>query len=66
MHKFEVQGKLYNVVTAIIFLLVAVLHGLRAFYEWDLVYATWAVPIWLSWLIAFVGFILSITAIRRL
>ena len=66
MHKFEVKGKLYAATTAIIFLLIAVLHGLRAFYEWDLVYATWSVPVWLSWLVAFLGFILSITAIRRM
>ena len=66
MHKFELRGGLYAVVAAIIFLFIAVMHGLRAYYGWDLIIGTWYVPVAFSWLITFVGFIMSISAIRRL
>jgi len=66
MQKFEIHGRLYAILTALIFLFIAVMHGLRAFYGWDLIIDTWFVPIWFSWLVSFVGFILSLTAIKRL
>ena len=66
MHKFEVHGGLYAILAATIFLFIAVLHGLRAYYGLDLIIGTWTVPIWISWLVAFVGFIMAITAIQRL
>jgi hypothetical protein len=45
------KGKFIQV-SGIIFSAVAVLHGLRAFNEWDLVYNGWIVPLWVSWLAA--------------
>ena len=39
----------YMRATALIFLAIAVLHGLRLYFGWDAVVAGWEVPRWLSW-----------------
>lgn len=36
-------------VTALIFLAIAVLHGLRLYYGWGAIVGGWLVPMWLSW-----------------
>ncbi len=62
----EISYNLYTVISAGIFLFLAGLHSLRAYYQWDLILNTWSVPIWVSWLIVLVTFLMSITAIRKL
>ena len=62
----ELYYSLYSLVAVGIFVGAAMLHGLRAHYEWDLVYADWSVPIWVSWLIMIVAVIMAITAIRKM
>ncbi len=62
----EIGYNLYSAVAAGIFLFLAVLHGLRAYYGWDLIINTWSVPIWVSWLVVLVTFLMTITAIRKL
>lgn len=64
--KIEIGHSLYSIVAAGIFLFAAVLHGLRAYYEWVLIIHTWTVPIWVSWLVALVAFLMSITALRKM
>ena len=66
MQKFEVRGGLYALLAAIIFLILAVAHGLRAYYGWPLTWNAWEIPIWFSWLVAFIGFIMAISAVRKL
>lgn len=66
MRKLEVNNRLYSIVAAGIFTGAAVLHGLRAYYGWDLVYADWTVPVWFSWLVTVVTVIMAITAIRKM
>ncbi len=39
----------YYKVTGLIFLLVAGLHGTRAWLGWELVLNGWSIPIWVSW-----------------
>ena len=39
-------------VAGVVFLAAGLLHGFRAFNEWDLVYNDWIVPLWLSWVVA--------------
>lgn len=41
--------KTYFTVTAVIFLLIAILHALRLVYGWGAVIGSWAVPMWFSW-----------------
>ncbi len=41
--------KTYSLVTAIIFLLISVLHVLRIVYGWSAVIGGWSVPTWVSW-----------------
>lgn len=41
--------KTYLTLTGAIFLLIAVLHLLRAIYGWDAAIGGWVVPLWLSW-----------------
>ena len=43
------SSKAYLLVSAVIFLAIAVLHLLRAVYGWEAVIGGWAVPMWLSW-----------------
>ena len=41
--------KNYILVTAVIFLIIFALHGLRIFLNWDAMIGEWEVPMWLSW-----------------
>ena len=46
--------KTYFVITALIFLIVAILHLLRIFTGWEVSINGWMIPLWVSW-VAFVG-----------
>lgn len=39
----------YLLVSGVVFLLVALLHLLRALNGWELQYGPWTVPMWVSW-----------------
>lgn len=39
----------FNLVTGLIFLVIAVLHLLRIAFGWSAVIGGWAVPEWVSW-----------------
>jgi hypothetical protein len=52
--------------SAVIFLAIAIFHGIRAYYEWEAIIGGWVVPIWISWTAALVGFIMAWTAIKLL
>ena len=60
------RPSLYGAIAGILFLGIGVLHGLRAHYQWDFIYNGWSVPIWLSWLIALMGFLMALSAVRSL
>lgn len=60
------RPSVYGAIAALIFLGTAIAHGLRALNEWELVYNAWSVPIWFSWLLALVGFLMALVAIRNL
>jgi len=49
-------------ISGLIFLVVAILHGLRAINSWELVYNGWAVPLWISWTVAIVGLYIAYNA----
>ncbi len=51
MHMKPLQKKEYFQITGYLFVGVAILHGLRAFNEWELMYNDWEVPLWLSWVV---------------
>ncbi|HEX9609011.1 MAG TPA: hypothetical protein VGA06_02265 [Candidatus Paceibacterota bacterium] len=62
----HISHKFYMAVSAIIFFLAGAGHGFRAFYEWELVYNGWFVPLWISWLAALVAFLMAIAAVRHM
>jgi len=62
----HISHRFYVAVSGIIFFLVAVLHGLRAFYGWDVVFGGWDVPVWISWLVVLVGFLMALAAVRHM
>ena len=41
--------KTFSLVVGLIFLLIAVMHGLRLALKWDVVLNGWSVPMWVSW-----------------
>jgi hypothetical protein len=45
-----VNQRTYNAVTAVLFLIVALLHLLRIVFGWSAVIGGLAIPIWASWL----------------
>jgi len=51
--------KYFNLVTGMIFAVVALAHIARLYMGWPVVIDTWAVPTWLSWLGCGVGGVLS-------
>jgi hypothetical protein len=44
------EPRVYFLVTAILFVIVAVLHAARLFFGWEFAIGGWAVPPWASWL----------------
>lgn len=54
----------YALATSIIFLLVAVLHLLRIFMQWDAVIGGWQFPIWASVVAVLVSGFLSFAGFR--
>ena len=48
----------FNSIAGAIFLVIALLHGLRLFFRWEAVIHGWTVPFWISWLAVFLfGFL---------
>ncbi|OGG54793.1 hypothetical protein A3D62_02390 [Candidatus Kaiserbacteria bacterium RIFCSPHIGHO2_02_FULL_49_11] len=54
----------YIKVSGVIFLVVGVLHGVRALNEWNLLISDWSIPVWASWVGLVVGLYLAYTALR--
>ena len=42
--------KIFSVVAGLVFLLIAIMHGLRLAFTWEVVLNGWSVPMWVSWL----------------
>ncbi len=42
--------KSFSLVAGLIFFVVAVLHILRLVMDWNVVFAGWSVPMWVSWI----------------
>jgi len=63
---FQVRHRFYMTVSGLIFATIGILHGLRAYYGWDAVVAGWVVPIWFSWLVVLVAFIMALSAIKSM
>ncbi|OGZ07276.1 MAG: hypothetical protein A3D65_02150 [Candidatus Lloydbacteria bacterium RIFCSPHIGHO2_02_FULL_50_13] len=58
--------KTYCIVSAVIFLVVMILHAARTFLGWEVSINGWIVPIWVSWggllvsgFLAWTGFVLT-------
>ncbi|MBI4068467.1 hypothetical protein HY413_03620 [Candidatus Kaiserbacteria bacterium] len=62
MHGLIVGHKMFNTFAGLIFLLAGLLHATRAFYMWDMSINGWMVPIWLSWVAAFIALTLAYNA----
>lgn len=43
------SNKAYLSLSGLIFLIIAVLHLLRAVYGWEAAIGGWMVPMWISW-----------------
>jgi hypothetical protein len=42
------RQKTFSLVVGLIFLLIAVMHGLRLAFRWEVVLNGWLVPMWIS------------------
>jgi hypothetical protein len=42
------RQKIFSLVVGLIFLLIAVMHGLRLAFRWEVVLNGWSVPTWVS------------------
>ena len=40
--------KIFSFVAGLIFLLIAIMHGLRLAFRWEVVLNGWSVPMWVS------------------
>lgn len=56
--------KIYNTVTGIVFLIIALLHLVRGVIGWPASIAGWNVPIWLSWIAVIVTGYLAYQGLR--
>jgi len=62
----KLGNSFFSIVTGFAFAAAALLHGWRAYAGFDLMYGDWLVPLWLSWLVCLVAFLLSLAALMRL
>jgi len=44
------RHKTFSLVAGLIFFAVSVLHSLRLMTGWHLVFADWAIPMWIGWI----------------
>ena len=58
------KNKTYVVLSGIIFLAIAVLHGLRLYYGWEAVIGGVLVPLWVSWIAIVVAGALAYSAFQ--
>jgi hypothetical protein len=56
----------YLSVTFVIFTLVGVMHALRLFYGWPVVFGGTVIPLWASWVGVAVAFLLAVSAKKLL
>lgn len=56
------EQKTFNGVAGILFLLIAVLHGIRAVYGWPAAVNGWAVPVGASWVALVIAGYLAFSA----
>jgi hypothetical protein len=59
------QQKAYNTVTAVLFLVVALLHLLRIILDWPAQIGGFSIPLWASWLALVVAGALSYLGFRQ-
>lgn len=59
-----IDKKTYFLTTAIIFLIITVLHILRLVLGWNAVIGEWEVPFWLSWIALVLAGYLSYTGLK--
>ncbi len=55
----------YEIVSGVVFGVVAVAHALRAARAWAIQVDAWSIPVWASWVMALAAAGLSIWAFRR-
>jgi sterol desaturase/sphingolipid hydroxylase (fatty acid hydroxylase superfamily) len=55
----------YEVVSGVVFAVVAVAHAWRAAQGWAIQVGAWPVPVWPSWVVALAAAFLSVWAFRR-
>jgi hypothetical protein len=55
----------FEIISGVVFAVVALAHALRAARGWTLQVDAWSVPIWASWVAAVVAAGLSVWAFRR-
>jgi hypothetical protein len=56
----------YGVVAGVMFLAGGTLHGYRALSGFDIMYGDWLVPMWLSWLVVLVAFLMALITFKNL
>ena len=54
----------YALISGVVFGLLALLQGVRAFNQWPVQVSTFQVPVWASWLVATVAMTLCVWAFR--
>ena len=59
------QQKTYNIVTAVLFLVVALLHLLRIILDWPAQIGGLSIPLWASWLALIVAAALAYLGFRQ-
>jgi hypothetical protein len=57
--------KTYNTITAVVFLIVALLHLLRAIFGWPAQIGDLSIPLWASWLALIVSAALAYFGFRQ-
>jgi hypothetical protein len=55
----------YEVVSAVVFAFVAILHALRAIQGWSLQIEAWTIPVWGSWAAAGIAALMSVWGFKR-
>jgi hypothetical protein len=62
----HISHHFYMAVSGLIFFLVGIGHAVRAYNEWEVLINGWMVPVWLSWLVVLVTFLLALAAVKHM
>jgi hypothetical protein len=56
----------FGIIAGLIFLVIGIAHSLNGLGVYEIMYGTWIIPSWFTWLVVLVSFVMALVSIRNL